>query len=257
MKNFPSETAGFMQDSLEIDVADGIYGEEFIRLKELTWEEYGISYGRILRKRDKNMFTGAITLNRLIGFHSAGLYMRRAELEVNNQEGTFVNIENGQYWYNEPARNAGRGWSGSIGFTYKRMLRDVSNYLPHSVYGNCKVAPYKFKIGASLLDIGAIRFNQGALYRSFDEDTPIDSLRNWTELTEAAIAQADGFEYTTWLPAAISIQYDHNLKNNLYFHANWMNRLSIPSIRGTERSNVLSASIRYETKKKSGSCACF
>ncbi len=248
-RNLPKETAAFIEDSITLEVADGIYNADRLRVKELTWEEYGLTYGRILQRKDNNMITGAITVNRLLGFHSAGMYMRSADLEVDNQNGSFINIEDGNYWYNEPARLSGRGWSGSLGMTFKKMKKDISNYVPHSVFGSCQFPEYKYKLGLSLLDIGAIRFDRGALYNNFDEDTPIDSLKNWTEITERALAEADGFEYMTWLPMALSIQYDHNFNDYVYGHLALIQRLSLPSFRGAERANLLSASLRFETKK--------
>lgn len=249
VKNLPHETVGFIEDSTSLVVPDGNYAEQRIRMKEMTWEEYGFTYGRIIKRKDDNMFNAAITINRLFGLHSAGMYMKKAELEVNNQNGSFVNIEDGQYWYNEPARLSGKGWSGSFGFTYKKMYKDVSNYVPHSVFGSCKFPEYKYKLGISLLDVGAIKFNRNALYKNFDEDIPIDSIKNWTDITEQALSEADGTSYLAWLPAALSIQYDHNFKNHFYGHLAIINRVTLPSWKGVERANSFSASVRYERKK--------
>ena len=252
-KNIPKEATAFIEDTITLQVADGLYEAKRLRLKELTWEEYGFSYGRILSRKDNNMYLGAITVNRLFGFHSAGMYMKSADLEVDNLNGSFVNIEDGKYWYNEPQRLAGKGWSGSLGFTYKKMKKDISNYVPHSVFGSCRFPEYKYKLGISLLDIGAIRFDRGALYNSFDEDTPIDSLKNWTEITERALSESEGTEYTTWLPMAISMQYDQNFNDYVYGNLSVIQRITFPSMRGVERANMLSASIRFETKKFSAS----
>ncbi len=249
VKNLPHETVGFIEDSTSLVVPDGVYTEERMRIKEMTWEEYGFTYGRIIKREDNKMFNAAITVNRLFGLHSAGVFMRKASLQVDNQNGTLVDIEDGQYWYNEPARMSGKGWSGSLGFTFKQMKKDVSNYVPHSVYGSCRLPEYKYKIGISLLDVGAIKFKEKALYNYFDEDVPIDSIENWTDVTEQALLDADGTSFMAWLPAALSIQYDHNFDNYIYGHVAIINRVTLPSWRGAERANMLSASVRYERKK--------
>lgn len=248
-KKLPPETIGFVEDSNTLIIPDGNYESERIRMKEMTWEEYGFTYGRILKRKDNNMFTGAVTISRLYGLHVAGMYMRSAELQVSSSEGSFVNIEEGNYWYNEPARLSGKGWSGSFGFTFKKMKKDISNYIPHSVFGNCKVATYKYKIGVSLLDVGLIRFNQNALTGTFDEDTPVDSMKNWTEVTQKAIEEGQTNDFQAWLPAALSIQYDHNFNNFVYGNVSLINRVTFPSWRGAERANMLSVSLRFETKK--------
>ena len=249
MKNLPEQTVGFIEDSTSLVIPDGNYSGKDIRIKELTWEEYGITYGRILRRRFDKMYTGALTVNRLYGLHSAGMYMSSGELEVNNSEGSFVNIQEGSYWYNEPQRLAGKGWSASAGVTYKKMTEDVSHYIPHSRFGGCMPADYRFKIGLSLLDLGAIMFDRNAVENSFDEETPVDSIRNWTDVTEEALATAISTEYLSWLPAAISVQYDHNLSSGFFGSAALINRLTFPSWKGTDRANMLSAAIRYESKR--------
>ena len=66
--------------------------------------------------------SAAIGINRLYGASALGMYINNGELDIINQEGNLINLE-GKYWYNEPARKAGKGFSGSIGYTYKKMKK--------------------------------------------------------------------------------------------------------------------------------------
>ena len=253
VKKLPRETVAFIKDSTDLTVSDGSYEERRMRMKELTWEEYGFTYGLIVSQRNDEMYTAAITVNRLYGIHSAGMYIEKGTLEVDQQEGVLIDIENGNYWYSEPARLSGKGWSTSLGMTYKKTQKDISNYVPHSSWGRCELAPYRYKLGISLLDLGYIKFDQNAHYNYFDEDTPVDSIKNWLDVTEQALAQADGFDYTTILPAALSVQYDYNFDNDFYGNITLVQRITLPSWRGVERANQLAASIRYERKRFSAS----
>ena len=246
-KNIPSPTATLVEDLRDTRVPDGIYFERNIRIKSLVWEEYGISYGRIVYKRNKEIIGAGITVNRIFGASAAGMYINNGELEVINEQGTLVNLE-GKYWYNEPARRAGRGFSGSVGFTYKKMKRDISNYVPHSVYGSCTTPKYKHKFAVSLVDVGAIRFDREALFNEVDENTSADSIEDLADASDEAIAIAEGTKFTAWLPSAAFIQYDYNLERNFYFNASHLQRIAVPSWFGTERAYQTSVGLRYERK---------
>jgi hypothetical protein len=247
IKNVPSPTATLIEELKDARVPDGRYFERNIRVKEMVWEEYGLTYGRILYKRNKDLWQGALTLNRLYGAHASGIYINNGELLVINEDGTLLNLD-GKYWYNEPARKAGKGFSGSLGFTYKRMKKDISNYVPHSIYGSCVVAQYKHKVGIALTDIGAIRFKKAALFNDFDENTSIDSVETLADASVEAVALSKGSRFTAWLPTAATLQYDYNLERGFYFNAMLIQRLSIPSWYGTERASLYSVGLRYEHK---------
>lgn len=247
IKNVPDPTATLLEEFQDTRVADGLYYARNIRAKGLAWEEYGLTYGRIIYKRNKNLMSAAITINRLLGASAAGIFISNGELQVNNQEGTLINL-NGKYWYNEPARKAGKGFSGSIGYTFKKMKKDISSYVPHSVYGSCVVAEYKYKIGVSLVDIGAINFNRNALYKNFDENTSLDTIDDLADASEEALAMSDNRRFLAWLPAAASLQFDYNLENNFYFNATMVQRVAVPGWFGTERASLYSAGFRYERK---------
>ena len=247
MKNIPDPVAILLEEFKDARTADGKYSSRNIRAKGLAWEEYGISYGRIFYQRQKNMLSAAITVNRLYGASAAGIYIRKGDLDVLNQEGNLINLD-GKYWYNEPARKAGKGFSGSLGFTYKKMKKDVSNYVPHSVFGSCVVAEYKHKLGVSLIDVGAIRFNRQVIFNDIDENTNIDSLDELADISPENLANSEGNRFTAWLPAAVSVQYDYNLENNFYFNTTLVQRASLPQWFGTERSSLYSLGLRYERK---------
>ena len=74
--------------------------------------------------------------------------------------------------------SAGKGWSTSIGGTYKKMKEDVSFYIPHSSKTGCNTPNYEYKVGVSLLDIGYINFNNNSQAATFDETLTTDEAEN-------------------------------------------------------------------------------
>ena len=107
-----------------------------------------------------------------------------------------------------------------------------------------------------MIDVGAIRFKQQALYNEVSENTNIDSISDLADASEEAVSSSKGNKFTAWLPAAASIQYDYNLERNFYFNATVVQRVSIPSWFGTERASLYSTSLRYE-RKAGNNCPAF
>ncbi|MDP4845509.1 MAG: DUF5723 family protein [Salibacteraceae bacterium] len=216
------------------------------RVKSLTWAEVGLSYGRILYQFDKDFLTGGITVNRLIGLQSATLFIDEGEMLVDNGQGTLLS-GNGKYAYAEPAFTMGGGWSTSIGFTYKRMIDDVSSYVPHGKNVRCTTLPYKWKVSASLVDVGGVRVKRNGFYNKFDETDNSDDYLNVLEGGNGIDAlPRDGDRYTAWLPMGLNTQFDFNLKGGIFFNALFSQRLSFPSSYGPDRSNLLAVTARYE-----------
>jgi len=218
------------------------------RIKTLTWGEVGITYGRILYQFDKHLFTGALTLNRLMGLQSATLFIDEGSMLVQNDRGTLID-GNGKYAYATPAFRAGGGWSGSLGVTYKRMVDDVSEYVPHGRGVGCHTLPYKWKVSASLVDIGGIRMKRNALYNKFDEnENPDEYLNAVASGPSVSTIPKDGDRYTAWLPMGFNTQFDYNFERGLFLNGFFMQRLSFPSSYGPDRSNLIAFTPRYEKK---------
>lgn len=121
---------------------------------------------------------------------------------------------------------------------------------------------YLWKIGASLLDLGYIKFNQNAQQHyipqgdnyqiNYDElinSSTIDELvanasnQTFGNPTESKI----GSEIIIYTPFAFSIQADYSITPRWYINTLLVRRLDF-SPKTVERENILAVSIRYETK---------
>lgn len=216
------------------------------RIKSLAWGEVGFTYGRILYQFDKDLITAGVTVNRLFGIQSATLFVDEGEMLIDDGQNILLS-GNGKYAFADPAFTIGGGWSTSIGFTYKRMAKDVSNYVPHGKNFQCTTLPYKWKVSASLVDIGGVRVKRNGFYNRFDEnENPEDYLGVVTGGSAINGLPRDGDRYTAWLPMGVNAQFDYHYGKGLFFNALITQRLSFPSSYGPDRSNVLAVTARYE-----------
>lgn len=235
------------------DVSPGdssLYFTKNMRGKTLLWAEAGLTYGRILHQFDRHLLTGAITLNRLMGLQDNALYVKEARVKVVESQGFLLN-PGGKYAYAAPAFNAGGGWSGSIGVTYKRMLDDITSYVPHSRKVSCHTLPYRFRVSVSLIDLGGILMKRNAFYNKFDEtENAAEYLQNvgGAGVVDEGGIPRDGDRFFVTTPMAAVVQYDHNFNKGLFFNALWLQRLTPPSFYGPERANLLALTPRYERR---------
>jgi len=242
VNRIPAVLAQIIRDEGTDNIADGIYTMSNGRAKTMSWAELGLSYGRIIRKRDWEMIQVGGTLKRLIGVHQASITVRDAIVDVVNGEGTMRNMD-GRYSFSEPAWNAGNGWGLSVGGTYKKMLKNVNDYVPHSKSGGCKKSDYQYKIGASLLDLGYIRFRQESRTATLPDTATVDDIEDVDE----DILGAESNRFTAVLPTAISVQADYRYQENIYINAMIVQRISLRNAFGVERSNLVAIAPRYES----------
>lgn len=232
-----------------VNTSDSSYRAVNTRMKSMVWGEVGVSYGTILWRYDHQLLTGAVSVKRLLGFGAADFLLQRGDVTVQDQQGVVTNAL-GKYAYSQPAFKAGRGWGVDLGVTYKKTETDVMGYVPHSKQSGCTTCGYKYKVGVSLLDVGAIKYRTNAAQGTFDENTNAEDFAALAEdgvTTDANIPRtADNFRAS--LPTAISVQFDYHAGNGLYLNGTLLQKATPVTWFGAERANLLGAGVRFERK---------
>ena len=233
-----------------IPTQDATYIGRNGRFKTMGWGELGLTYGYMVKQYGRNQFNVAGTVKRLFGIYHADIITKYGEVNVVDQAGTLAALD-GKYAYAQPNWKAGRGWGLNLGFTYKKMLEDVSGYLPYTKGAPCEKPDYKYKLGVSLVDAGYIRYKNNAQWGQFDQNTTIDDLNSLADpaniANDASIPQ-NGTKFTAATPTGLSGQFDYNFENHFYANATVVQKVTRPGFFGVERANVLSISGRYERK---------
>ncbi len=182
---------------------------------------------------NKSTISVAQMINDTISFNEAVVEFG---LTTSNADGQNVGLEKN-----------GRGLAIDIGFTY-------------TIDGEGE--DYLWKFGASLLDIGRIKFNSNAEAHRLDIETMItidggqyhgfDEIGDYISLISDQIlndptASLQGRAFNIWLPAALSLQADYAIAPNFYANALLVQRLPMQLFGNMiARNNLLAVSPRFE-----------
>ncbi len=236
------------------------FSEEFsvepFTIAGMTWGEVGLNYAREITDQGNYNIAAGITAKYLHGLNS--FFIKNHDTQALRREpgdtlvfngglisyGMAGGEEDGTYSFNSKA--TGRGAAVDLGLSAIMSLRQEGD----------------LKIGASVLDLGRIRFNKNTRREKIetrglfniapeyvaDEETSDARL---DEISEQVFGDAsmtsDGSSYSLWMPAGISLQADLSLTKNLKVNALLVRRLLIPGLQ-VDRSNIAAITPRFEAK---------
>ncbi len=235
-----------------------------LRVNTLGWGETGISYGTIISKDVDAITQMGITAKRLFGVAGLGMRVDDWSYVVRDSSNMQTQTFHGEYGFNDPMANNnyinGKGWGFDIGLTYKVRKNRSESYVPHDP---CTDGDYRYRVGASLLDLGRINFS-GPFYRNAfnqnessewedfqganaNEIADIDSLLNSN--FEMVKDNSDEQNFRMKLPTAVSVQMDYNLGYNFYVYGVITYGLPRKNSLGVQRASYLGIAPRWETKR--------
>lgn len=259
----PAPVAKFIFEGLNYAPQHSIlYQGENIKASSLTWGEIGLTYGTILSRKGDNFWTGGITAKYLSGINSMAIDIDKFSYEVVNDSDLYVSELNGKYGMVEPGFGAGQGFSVDLGVTYKKMLDNVAYYVPHSQSADCTTKDYRYKLGISLMDVGAIKFNKNAVYQEYSNTDAYWSRYDTASITSIGTTDANlnnningtsqnvrTDNFRTWLPSYASVQFDYNFGKNFFANATVIQGFRIQAPFGVHRRNTIAITPRYERKR--------
>ena len=256
----PAPIAKFIFEGLNYGPQHDIeFSDKDFKATSLTWGEIGITYGTIISRKQKDLWTGGITAKYLSGINSIALDVESINYNVQNDSDLYVSPISGKYGMVQPGFGAGQGWSIDLGVNYKKMLDDVDNYVPH----DCEVKDYRYKVGVSLMDVGNIKFNENAVYQEYyntsnawlNYDTAnftdlgsVDDNLN-TNVNDGASQNVRATSFTTWLPSYASLQLDYNFGKNFYANLTAIQGFRIQAPFGVHRRSTIALTPRYERRR--------
>lgn len=256
-------TALFIREGLDYVPQQTVdYNQQKMGAFATAWAEVGISYGRIVYQRGRDMINAGITAKYLMGIGHMSTYLDNVDHQVVDDQDWSLASVTGQYAITQPGFANGHGFAVDLGVTYKRMLEEVGDYAPHTVQSDCGTIDYRYRIGVSLLDLGGINFSQNSLIRRFNNSTTtwenypdadvngigdIDQLIASQFVSDAG-SMTSGNRYGTAIPSAVSFQFDYNLGKNFYANATWVQGFKLARRTSGIRRSLLAITPRYETK---------
>lgn len=257
-----------------------------LSLNTNAFAEFGASYGRVLLNDGDWFVKGGITVKRLVGLFSDFLIAENASYRLvrdpdPTQRRRVVLIENidakfgytlasayenfrptpGWIFGNNPA---GAGWGADLGLVYEYR----PNYKKYAFRqkGRQRLDPshnkYKYRVSASLMDIGAVRYNNSAYVYRYDvvrqnlivdenrfvKLKDVDGLHRAVDSTLAVGVPDRQSAFNSALPMALHLNFDVRVKPNVYVSGTWIQNLKPAQRIGMPAQSVLAIAPRYETK---------
>ena len=231
--------------------------EELVNLNHLTWTEYGFNYGQIVLDKKEHFIKAGGSIKLLSGNTAAYFYTDNFEYNLKNSDTSFRLKGDFNYGYSENLdellsgnstnyfkRSSNFGYGIDLGAVYE--WRGNYEQYQYDMDGESGIwarhkNKYKLRIGASLLDLGGMRFKKGGLSRNFsvNSSSPFDltvfesasSLEAFDQIIDSLIqapnqewiAQQDtSSTFYMRTPSAFSIQIDYHIWKGFYINATSM-----------------------------------
>jgi hypothetical protein len=227
-----------------------------------SWFEIGGTYGKVYRDNEKEFIKWAANGNLLIGMN--GFYYDQRSLALTSVDTSTIVVHSFDATLTHATGNSffglrGAGLSTTLGATY--MSKPNKGAFDCNM-SNDKQRKYNYRIGASLIDIGAIYFfNQAEQMNTATTSDVIwngvDTIKygSLRELDTTIVSHLGGNisnkNFMVWLPLAMSIQFDYQVKPNIFANASIVNRIHFTA-NEIARGNQLNLSVRYERRRYEG-----
>lgn len=236
----------------------------------MAWMEIGLTWSYLFHARGFNKWSAGITAKRLMAW--SGGYVSSRQLDYIVQDDSTVVINNldatmaiaPPVAYNEfvlvnDPLFKGKGFGVDLGVTYTRLKRSYQHQYISKLCAQ-RYDDYLYRIGVSLMDVGAVSFKDNATKMVIDNRSAL-----WENVTSLNIRNLDhlldtisyrfygdttsayaGNRFTMWLPMSLSIQADYHYRDNWYVNASLVYGLNWIAA-GLTRPTELIITPRYES----------
>ncbi|MFT2008085.1 DUF5723 family protein [Pontibacter sp. 13R65] len=246
-----------------------------------AFTETGLTYALVLLSQEQRFLKAGVTVKKLTGLHTGHLLVSEADyrLQTQNGESTMqvqqgkANLGYSSSNYRIEARDLidafqgsgmpGSGWGMDIGFTYEHRPQYAAyqytvNGKERTDHGENK---YKYRIGASLLDVGNITYKDPELRRyevarqnltigSYTfEGVNVDRLGPVIEEALEVQASERKTEIVSGLPTALHLNVDYRLTRNVFVNGSVLHNLRAKEAVGMRQYSTLAVAPRLEGRK--------
>ena len=230
---------------------DTTFTDHSTRVNGMNWLEYGFHYSAVLLDDGTDQWNAGITLKYLQGVAAA--YAHNTNLSYRIEDSTHLlfagSVDYGRTDYDSYRHigdygdlNHGHGFGADIGVQFKHADR--------------------YKIGLSIMDIGAINYNRNAA--AYHLQTTEADFSNWGQLQlhsnlavdrtlsavfyngDSARSQT-GAGFRMALPTALTLQFDYKLQDHYFVNATIVKGLGHGDRQGGVQPDIYSITPRYES----------
>lgn len=272
MNKVPYEMAVLGVNSLGYAPLQNIlFQDKNIDVASLAWGEIGLSYAYAFRKVANEHWAAGITLKYLMGYGGMFAKIDKIDYMVLDRETIKFYDMNADFGIALPIDYSnndfpdgggllkGGGLGVDLGITYTLRKEGYQNFNNRRICEQ-NYKDYFWRLGVSILDLGAINFSKNAQKHAFrDVDALWENLKDlkfdnfdelMAEVSEELLGDPDASlaadKFKIGLPTALSVQFDYHYKQNWYLNATLVQPLQLAQY-AVRRPAQLALTPRYET----------
>ena len=232
------------------------YRDEGTRALTAAWTEVGLAYARIISSEGFGLVSAGASL-RYQQAHLGGLLQFDVfDYTVLDTMRATVHDLSGSFGFASPSASAGRGWGADIGVQYERTMEEADRYVPHHASTGCKPMPYRYRIGLSVIDLGANYFkramggfvNGGTTTIADLSDIDMDGAEALDSLFGTVANWTTSDKFLIGDPTAVALQYDQRLFDRAYVAFDLVQQLSSRHGSRLRRPNSVAITPRFDTR---------
>lgn len=246
----------------------------------MGYQQYGAKYAFVANDKKRDFFKVGIGLDYNLGLF--GGYFQGKDIDytltgvdtmaLTSSELELAYIKEG--FYTDESRrlndffgksSLGRGFGVNVGFVYEKR-NDYKKYrykMNRKTHYDNSSNKYDWKLHASIVDLGFIRFENEDYARKISVSTSSDTLfwndfdtvSRWKGTDDLDSFAASFFpgttndiRFTMFTPATLNIGGDYKINDNFYLAANYSQSLITSSGKGVKLPSVFHVAPRYEAK---------
>ncbi|MCF8407780.1 MAG: DUF5723 family protein [Crocinitomicaceae bacterium] len=273
LDNLDSRLAVLAESGLDTsDLWGRALPEELLNLNHMSWTEYGINYSQVINtKNEKHFFKAGGKLKLLQGYTAAYVYTDDFKYGLVDEDTSFLLQGDFAYGYSDniddlvsgsiqtnkfglPKAASKFGLGLDLGVVYewrpdfKKFKYDMDGETNLWMLNKNK---YKLRVGASVLDLGSLRFNKGGLSRDFTVNVQekfdlnrfetASSFLSFDQIIDTLMQESTAAGNSQWVanqdtsstftmrtPSAFSLQVDYHIWKYFYVNATGMLNMISP-----------------------------
>lgn len=232
------------------------YIDEGFRAVGAAWTEIGLNLGQVIKAEGFGVLSAGMNLRYLQAHAGAAFGIEKLDYTVADTALALVHDASLSYGFAAPSANAGSGLGTDLGITYMRTIDEADGYMPHRSSGGCRPAPYRYRAGLSLVDLGGMRFRdaqsgriEAGMLRIDDyAELPVDEAVDLDSLIALSTRWSRTQGMRIGLPTAVSAQFDHRITGPAYVAFAMVQSMSGRSSSRMRRANSMAIVPRFETR---------
>jgi outer membrane protein OmpA-like peptidoglycan-associated protein len=242
-----------------------------------NYHEFALTYGRTFTENTTHFFKGGLTLKYLAGLGGGYVLNEGVNYQVYNGDSIQLQNRNVSYGYTDyhyydrdnfkvsdlyGSKRLGQGFGADIGVTYE-WRPDADKYQYHmdnADWTDNSQNKYKLRAGLAITDIGAIAYNNSQYTRSAQlantstvQWGQLDTLSYHSlgtsvddNLNKVVGLQNRTTSFTSYLPTALHLTADYQVRKHLYAGLLWTQNLLPATTIGSRSISSLAVTPRVE-----------